>query len=62
MKELFGKRQETGNSLLKDIQHDEVNTFDKKIIAKELNIFYIFYIFYIFLYFFYFLYFLIISL
>ena len=48
MKELIGKRQETGNSLLKNIKHDEVNTFDKKIIAEKLNIFYIFYIFCIF--------------
>ena len=48
MKELIGKRQETGNSLLKDIKQDEVNTFDKKIIAEELNIFSIFSIFSIF--------------
>ena len=30
MKELIGKRQETENSLLKDIDHNKVSTFDKK--------------------------------
>ena len=47
MKELIGKRQETENSLLRDIEHNKVSTVGKKkIIAEELNIFYIFYIYF----------------